>query len=371
MFDRDAVLAAVDLRLLADELLGFRRGGQRSASWPCPNPDHQQTGRTPPVTVFTTRWGEPRWHCHGCGNGGSAVDLVMQVQEVDARTALGALAERAGIPSRSERHGPGATHPSRTAAQPLRPLAWPRPAQPVPELDQYVSECADVMWEPQGAPIRKWLTGARGLPEEILRQNRIGADLGPRHQDRPEGLPRVRRAVTLPILASGRPCYVQLRTLNADADFPRYLACRDELATNPRLGIYRPARGFGYPFEDTDLLITEGVIDALSAAAAGYTAAAYLGADLPDVRTAAVLARSRRRLVIAFDPDPPGRAAAYRLGQLLRERRRDAAVMDLKSGDLNSCLVRSTEWPLELAGRIQHATARLARHPPSAGLGRS
>jgi hypothetical protein len=32
--------------------------------------------------------------------------------------------------------------------------------------------------------------------------------------------------------------------------------------------------------------------------------------------------------------------------------------MDLKSGDLNACLTRATEWPLELAGRIQHATAR-------------
>ena len=44
---------------------------------------------------------------------------------------------------------------------------------------------------------------------------------------------------------------------------------------------------------------------------------------------------------------------AYRLGQLLRERRRDAAVMDLRSGDLNSCLVDSTDWPVEMAGHIQ------------------
>jgi hypothetical protein len=50
-----------------------------------------------------------------------------------------------------------------------------------------------------------------------------------------------------------------------------------------------------------NLVVTEGVIDALSAAAGGYPAAAYL----PDPVTAAVLARQRRRLVIASTPTRP------------------------------------------------------------------
>lgn len=285
----------------------------------------------------------------------------MQVRGIGAREALGELAGRTGITASD------APRPSGSCARRVAdaPSSWsPRP---VPELEQYVAACEEVLWRPEGAPVRRWLTDARGLPEGVLRVNRIGVDLGPRRQARPDGIPKVRRGVVLPVLADGQACYVQLRTLSADADFPRYLSCRDSLARNPRIGIYRPAASFGCPQERTDLIIAEGIIDALSAAAAGYTAAAYLGADLPDRPTAIVLARLPRRLVIAFDPDPAGRAAAYRLTQLLWERRRDAATMDLKSGDLNACLVRSQDWPVELAGRVQHATARLA--PPPRGLG--
>ena len=77
MHDRDAILAAVDLAALADELLGSRRGTARSPTWPCPNAQHAQTGRTPPVTVFRSQQGHERWHCHGCGAGGTAIDLVL------------------------------------------------------------------------------------------------------------------------------------------------------------------------------------------------------------------------------------------------------------------------------------------------------
>jgi hypothetical protein len=366
MFDREAILAAVDLKDLADELLGGRRGPPRSPTWRCPASEHLQTGRTPPVTVFTTRWGEERWHCHGCGTGGTAIDLVMEVRDVTARDALQELADRSGLGELSPKQARRISG-RRRRERPAPRAPWT--PQPVPELERYVAECADVLWRPQGRAIRRWLTDSRRLPEDVLRLNRVGADLGPRHQERPDGVPNVCRAVVLPVLTDGQPTYVQLRTLSTSPGFPRYLSCRDALARNPRLGFYQPARSFGCPFEKTDLVIAEGIIDALSATAAGLVAAAYLGADLPDHATALRLAGIPRRLIIAFDPDPPGRAAAYRLGQLLRERVRDAAVMDLRSGDLNACLVRSSDWPVEMAGRVQHAAASLPRPLLHMGIG--
>src|SRR5260370_1429281 len=95
--DRDRILEAVDLPALADELLGPRRGRERSAMWPCPSPQHAQSGRTPPVSIFCTGRGEQRWHCHGCGIGGSAIDLVMATRGVQVRDALEELAARAGV----------------------------------------------------------------------------------------------------------------------------------------------------------------------------------------------------------------------------------------------------------------------------------
>src|SRR5439155_1690731 len=99
--DDGTARAKIATGLLADELLGSRRGTGSSAMWRCPSPQHAQTGRTPPVSVFTSHRGEERWHCHGCGIGGSAVDLLMAVRGVSAGDALGELARRAGRADRS------------------------------------------------------------------------------------------------------------------------------------------------------------------------------------------------------------------------------------------------------------------------------
>jgi DNA primase len=371
-FNRDAIVAAVDLASLADELLGAHSGTEQAPSWPCPNPEHPQTGRTPPVTVFAARNGEQRWHCHGCGNHGTALDLVMQVRGVDVRAALEDLAQRSGLPANELT---GASPAGRR--RPRRPPAPPAAdaAQPVPVLEAYVAQCAAALWEPEAAPIRAWLIRARGLPEDVLRANRIGADLGTHRQPRPirgedgawvlgwagtgidAGVPRVRRAVVLPVLIGGQACYAQLRPLGWVGG-PKYLHTRANLAANPRVGLIQAARSFDIPFERRELIVTEGIIDGLSAAAGGYRAAAVLSANYADPAAAAALTRQPDQLVVAFDPDPAGRAGAERLVRLLNAQDRRPGVMVLAGGDLNDHFVVAQDWPLELAGRVQHATAR-------------
>src|SRR3954451_5278151 len=134
MYDRDAIIAATDLRALADELLGSHAGGPRSTTWRCPNPHHAQTGRTPPVSIFTSRRGEQRWRCHGCGAGGTAIDLVMTCCRTNARDALEPRARRGGIDDR----GPEWSLPRRTS----RPTAPARGGCTDPAgMDRYVDEC--------------------------------------------------------------------------------------------------------------------------------------------------------------------------------------------------------------------------------------
>jgi hypothetical protein len=95
-----------------------------------------------------------------------------------------------------------------------------------------------------------------------------------------------------------------------------------------------------------------------------------LGAGHTDPVAATALARLPGRLVIAFDPDPEGRTGAERLIQQLNARRRRPGVMTLTRGDLNNNLQRAQDWPVELAGRVQHATARPGL-TPLRGLGRA
>src|SRR5690606_14408506 len=100
-------------------------------------------------------------------------------------------------------------------------------------LQSYVDECAERLWQPEGRAIRRWLTEARGLPQGVLAMNRVGADLGPPVQWRPDGMPRASGAV-LPVISRGQAVYAQIRITRPREDAPRYLNPASRLAGNPR-----------------------------------------------------------------------------------------------------------------------------------------
>ena len=342
MYDRDALLAAVDLRALADDLLGHPSGGGRSPMWPCPNTQHAQSGRTPPVSIFTSRRGEQRWRCHGCGDGGTAIDLVLAVRGCTPRDAMTYLAERAG-----HREQPEDWHPTpRPAVQRTLPPAGCRDPE---GLDRYVNECAERLWTPQARGWRRWLTNIRGLPSDVLVENRVGADFGPRSQPRPDGMPRT-AGIVLPAIENGHAVYAQIRVPHPKPDRPRYLNPTSDLATNPRLSRARPVET-----RHREVIVTEGAIDALSAAAAGYRAVAVLSATYGDEAVATSLAKLPHPLVLAFDADDAGRAGAHRLASLLEARQRPPVVIDLERGDLNDTMRRADDWPDQMARTVAHA----------------
>ena len=344
MYDRDALLAAVDLRALADELLGHPSGSGRSAMWPCPNTQHAQSGRTPPVSIFTSRRGEQRWRCHGCGDGGTAIDLVLAARGGTAREAMTYLADRAG-----HREQPDDWRPT---PRPERARTLPPAGCRDPDgLDRYVNECADRLWKPDGRGLRCWLTLTRGLPSDVLIQNRVGADLGPRVQSRPDGMPRA-SGVVLPAIENGHAVYAQIRVPRPHPDRSRYLNPTSDLATNPRLTRAQPVET-----RHPQVVVTEGAIDALSAAAAGYRAVAVLSATYGDEAVAVALAKLPHPLVLAFDADDAGRAGAERLAALLDARGRPPVLLDLGAGDLNDAMRRSDDWPGRMERAVDHAVA--------------
>jgi len=344
MYDRDALLAAVDLRALADDLLGHRSGGGRSPMWPCPNTQHAQSGRTPPVSIFTSRRGEQRWRCHGCGDGGTAIDLVLACRGGTARDAMAFLAERAGHREQSD----GWRRQDRPATARSIPPSGCRDQE---ELDRYVAQCAKRLWQPEARQMRQWLIDARGLPREVLVENRIGADLGPRVQQRPDGMPRA-AGIVLPVIEGGRAVYAQIRIPHPRSDAPRYLNPTSDLAANPRLSRARPAV-VCHP----GIVVTEGEIDALSAAAAGYRSVAVLSATYSDEAVAASLAKLPGSLVLAFDADDAGRAGAHRLEALLIARQRPALVLNLGRGDLNDMTRQADDWPSRMQQMVKSAIA--------------
>jgi DNA primase len=344
MYDRDALLAAVDLRELADDLLGAAGTNGRARMWPCPNRHHAQTGRTPPVSIFTSRRGDQRWRCHGCGDGGTAIDLVLACHGGTARDAMTFLAERAGHRKQSDEW----RRPVRSAPAPSTPPSGCRDQQ---GLDRYVAQCAERLWKPEGRRMRQWLIESRGLPRDVLVENRIGADLGPRVQERPDGMPRA-AGIVLPVIDRGHAVYAQIRIPDPRSDGPRYLNPASDLATSPRLSRARPA-----VVCRPEIVVTEGEIDALSAAAAGYRSVAVLSATYSDEAVAVALAKLPHPLVLAFDADDAGRAGAHRLEALLVARQRPPLVLDLEHGDLNDTMRGDVDWPSQMQRMVDSAIA--------------
>ncbi len=371
-YDRDELLRRIPLDELCDELLGPRKGRGRCASWSCPSPTHgPQTGRTPPLTVFTSHVGEQRWRCHACGAGGTALDLVMISNHLGFPDALDALVQRCGL------------RPSDRPSAALRP-AEPRPVAalatppPNPVVERYVAACERVLASPVGAEVRRWLVD-RGFSLPLLAANRVGADPGPQRLSRPKGLPRRGPGAVFPVLEDRNAVYAQLRSV--DEDGIRWANPSAYVAASPHLASIRLAR----PPRRADLLVvTEGMTDALTAADAGYPAVALLGVGLADDTTAKTLVERwpDRQLVVAFDAGGPGRSGSRRLVALLAEHgapgRTSALPLPRGVDDLN-------DWR-QVAGRsfgaqLDRVMARLgpvekgvgqavgARPKPAAGMG--
>jgi phage/plasmid primase-like uncharacterized protein len=310
IYDRDEVLARTDLEQLFVELVGPSKGTGRAAQWPCPSPEHAQSGKTPPATIDADRDGGGVWRCHGCGAGGSAIDVVMLVQGVGVGPAIGWLAERCGAHPRRQAPSPAPRlAPARTEAQ----KAQKRAGDPA-ALRAYVEACETALWSDAGADVLAYLRG-RGLTDEALRANRVGADLGPAALARADGLPRHYPAAVFPLLdGDGHATYVQNRPLSGE---PHYVNPTEATwGKSPRLALLRP---LDEAAELDAVVVCEGMPDALTLIGAGYRAAAVLGAAQPDADVARRLVEElpTEQLVVAFDADERGVSGTALLGELL------------------------------------------------------
>lgn len=318
-YDRDELLRRVDLEALFVEFTGPGKGAGRSAMYRCPSPEHAQTGKTPPVSVDNEKG---LWRCHGCGLGGTAIDLLALARGLAVGEAMEDLARRVQLEpdaperdaprQRAHRPGPTSTRVPTTAPAAVATTAPGR--ENGQHLAAYVDACARLLWEPEGAAVLGWLR-ERGLPDDVLRANRVGADPGPKALERSQGLPRRGVAAVFPVLGrGGEALYCQARYLQGSR---RWDNPAEQLhGPNPRLAVLAEPEGAN----PNAVVVCEGMPDALTAAGAGLRAVAVLGAGYPDEAVArALLARyPSDHFVVAFDVDERGERGAQLLGELLR-----------------------------------------------------
>ena len=361
-YDRDAILDRIDLPALADDVLGPHHGRGPSATWPCPDPRHgPQTGRTPPVSIFTGRSGIQLWHCHACGAGGTAIDVVITTHDMSIRDAIEWLAQRAGIARAAPSDLPRRPRPPQPEIRELPPL---RAASD--EVLAYVAACEQHLWSEQGGRWRAWLR-ARGFGDPVLRANRVGADPGSAVLARAPGLPRRGHAVVFPVLTGDRePAYLQARYLDVERARRKYDNPAEHLTPNPRVALVHTPRASA---RGLALVVCEGLPDALTVAGTGHAAAAVLGAALPDESVARRIEEfaDRRAIVIAFDNDLAGRRGSHQLHRVLDGHHgAPVRILGLADGtDLNDWARRSgPSFAGELTTHLEHALPPRGRALP-------
>lgn len=329
-YDRDELLARIDLGALLDELSGPAAALGRTSKWHCPVPEHDDIH--PSVTIKTDRRGVERWHCWSGGHGGTAIDAIQVARRIGCREAIDELAQRVGA------------SPDEPGRQRARQPLPPRDRVPLHlNVIEYIKTCEQLLWTPACRPVLDYLTGERGLNEKVLRTNRVGADPGVRRLRRVRGLPRGGPAAVFPALSdSGEIAYVQTRYLDP-GDGPRYGNPITNLGDNPRHGWVRPV-GSAKPA----VVICEGFPDAYTAGGAGYPAVAVLGATNANEQLATRINSgiAGRPVIIAFDGDTAGREASTRLSTALAKRGIMVVELPLPSGaDLNSWVLAARHAP--------------------------
>lgn len=298
-------------------------------------PFHQE--KTPSFHVDPERG---LWHCFGCGAGGDIFDFIMRTGNLTFVEAARELARRAGVEVDTS---PEASQRASEREQILRALDAGRDyframlASRGKKAGQYLARRGvsdDVVkrfqlgYAPAGWDGLLTALGARGYPAKVLEQ----AGLAALRQDGEGYFDMFRERLMFPILdLQDRVVAFGGRALD-DAE-PKYLNSKETPAFAKGRLLYALGQARDAIRERGEALVVEGYMDALACHQFGFThAVASLGTALtPD--QVALLRRFTPRVVLVYDADQAGQAAAERGLMLCEEAELAARVAVLPAGE--------------------------------------
>jgi len=343
-----------DIVRVVGEYMALKKSGAQNFSGLCPF--HQE--KTPSFSVHATR---QFYHCFGCGASGDVFGFVQKVENITFPEAVRLVAQKVGVPLPKQTYSsPQEAHEARMRGA---------------LLDMHERACAffeEQLRRPEGARAREYLAG-RGVSEEAIKTFRIGyaPDSGFLLRDRLKGeydeetlkasglfswkeiesekassaqaatnpkaatlYSKFRNRVMFPLSTEqGRIVAFTGRTLETNEKAgPKYL-------NSPETSIYSKSRLLYNLDRAKDairkldyVILVEGQMDCISVFMAGFhNVIASSGTAFTEAQVR-LLARFTHNIIVNFDPDTAGVAAAERSLSMLVGEDFQIRVLTLESG---------------------------------------
>jgi DNA primase len=338
--DIERVRAATDFVALASEHVALRRVGQR---WVALCPFH--TEKSP---SFSLNAQEGYFYCFGCSAKGDVITFIREIEHLDFVEAVEKLAARANVTLRYDDDSRGRDHQrlARIYDTVARAVAW------------YHEQLLDGR---DSAAARHYLRVERGYDGEVVRRYQLGWA--------PEGWDRLLRSLKLPSGALVDAGLAQVSDDGRTTDFfrgrllfpifepgGRPIGAGGRILPGGRGPKYKNTTGtavydksrvlYGLNWAKQavvgrdQIVMCEGYTDVIGLQRAGVEeAVATCGTALTDGHIK-VLTKFARRIVLAYDADAAGQAAAERYYEWERRYDVDIRVAALPAGEDPADLAR-------------------------------
>ena len=351
--DIERVRSAVDIVDIVTPVTQLRRVGR---NWVGLCPFHAEKSGS-----FNVRQETGRYKCFGCGAGGDVITFVRETEHLDFADAVEFLAVKAGIQLRYTTGGEGRERQQRKRLVDAveRAVEWYherllKGADAGPARAYLRSRGID------GATVRAFRLGwAPDAWDELVRHGGVGAnelrETGLAHLSKRQSLiDAFRNRVLFPILTeSGEPVAFGGRVLPGSDDPAKY-------KNSPETAIYAKSKTlYGLNWAKSDIVaadqvvVCEGYTDVIGFHAAGVKrAVATCGTALTEEHVR-LLTRFAKRVVLAFDADAAGQAAADRFYEWESKYQMTVGVLQLPKGTDPADLARTD--PAALRDAVEHA----------------
>ena len=318
---RDVVSSYVTLKPAGSNLLGL-----------CPF--HSE--RTPSFTVFTSN---QNYYCFGCGAGGDVITFIMKMENLEYTAALEFLAKRAGITIPNDP----------TAKRKPGEMDRARVYDMNRDAAKFFRNC--LFDEKIGAEAREYLF-ARGLDSATVKRFGLGFSpdsfnllrdhmhrLGYSDEELTVGFlcgkskktgrsfDYFRNRVMFPIIdVSGNVVAFGGRVM--DGSEPKYLNTSDTPGFKKSRNLF--ALNFAKSECAEQMILCEGYMDVIALHAAGFgNAVATLGTAITQEQ-ARIMSRYTKKVIISYDSDKAGKAAASKAMNYLSEVGLDVKILKME-----------------------------------------